>query len=132
MLQTFLNIMSLMCLVRRITLPSFTPGLSLVASSPINSVLKFAPAVNFTPLRTYMDNFNNKNTAIKAPTGWMHKDRAREGYRTDKTRSRREYYQHYSEVKRVRTYGYEKRMSTEGGRKMLMRRMLRGKDDLAM
>ena len=119
--------MSLIAWARGYALPT------LISKSPMlsSSLVPARAVLNCTPLRTYMDNFHNKNTNIKPHIGWMHQDRARQAYRTDKANKRREYIRTYSEVKRIRTYGYEKRMSTEGGRKMLMRRILRGKDDLA-
>ncbi|XP_023299369.2 39S ribosomal protein L34, mitochondrial [Lucilia cuprina] len=35
------------------------------------------------------------------------------------------------EVKRIKVHGWEARMSTEGGRRVLMRRILKGRYDLA-
>eukprot|EP00090_Calanus_glacialis_P028216 TRINITY_DN45391_c0_g1_i1.p1 TRINITY_DN45391_c0_g1~~TRINITY_DN45391_c0_g1_i1.p1 ORF type:complete len:141 (-),score=42.43 TRINITY_DN45391_c0_g1_i1:56-433(-) len=124
--------MSLMTLVRRVAMIPSTPALPQIfglASSPLASMLKMAPILTSSPLRTYMKNFDNENNNIPPVHGWMHQNRARQGYRTGK--GRREYIATYSDAKRVRTYGWEKRMSTEGGRKMLMRRILRGKDHLA-
>jgi len=119
--------MSLMAFARVMAVPKLISTSSALSSSivPARAIL------NYTPLRNFMDNFHNKNNNIKPHIGWMHQDRARQAYRTDKSSRRREYNRTYSEVKRVRTIGFEKRMSTEGGRKMLMRRILRGKDDLA-
>jgi ribosomal protein L34 len=132
MLQINSTTMSLMTLVRRVTMIPSTPALPQVlglASSPLTSVLKVTPILTSSPLRTYMKNFNNENNNIGPVFGWMHQNRARQGYRTGK--GRREYIATYSDAKRVRTYGWEKRMSSEGGRKMIMRRILRAKDHLA-
>jgi len=106
---------------------------TLVSISPILScpLLKAGPSFDCTPLRTFMDNFHNKNNNIKPHIGWMHEGRLRQAYRADNYNRRRQYDKTYSEVKRVRKLGWEHRMSTEGGRKMIMRRILRGKDDLA-
>jgi len=85
-------------------------------------LLNIQPVVAMTPLRTYIKNFDNDKTAILPTLGWMHQNRARQGYRTKK--SKREYFPTYSEAKRVRAFGYDKKMSTEGGRKMIMKRIL--------
>ena len=130
MLQTSTTTMALISMIRKVAMPQIsqyvTTPLTPVLAVPL---LKFTPVLNFSPLRTYMDNFNNERTHIKPVLGWMHQNRARQAYRTGK--GRREYIPSYSEVKRVRSYGWERRMSTEGGRKQIMRRILRGRDHLA-
>ena len=75
--------------------------------------------------RSYMENFQNPKTGVRPIRGWMHQNKALypEG-------SKRNYLMNYSEIKRLKKWGYESRMSTEGGRKMIMRRILRNKDVL--
>ena len=79
--------------------------------------------------RTYIKNFFNPETKVKPVRGWMHqKKEMHEGNRHKKLiiNIRR-----YSEIKRQRSCSYEARMQTEGGRKFIMRRILRMKDHLS-
>eukprot|EP00092_Neocalanus_flemingeri_P031927 GFUD01034686.1.p1 GENE.GFUD01034686.1~~GFUD01034686.1.p1 ORF type:complete len:123 (+),score=26.42 GFUD01034686.1:55-423(+) len=121
--------MALLGLVRKAAMLPSSGVLPLTSIMSMTPLLKCTPLLYLTPLRTYMDNFNNERTHIKPVLGWMHENRVRQGYRSAK--SRREYIASYSEAKRIRSFGWEKRMSTEGGRKIIMRRILRGKDHLA-
>jgi len=89
--------------------------------NPVNSVQP-------VPLRSYMKNFQNENNNIKPVLGWMHQNRVRQAYGSNA--KNRQSLKTYSEVKRW-SYGYESRMKTEGGRKIIMRRILRGKDHLS-
>ena len=90
----------------------------------------FQPAsVMLGQTRNYMKNFFNPDTRVKPVRGWMHQDREKgPGNRHKKMiiNLRR-----YSEIKRQRHSSYEARMKTEGGRKIIMRRILRMKDHLS-
>ena len=100
------------------------------------TIFRLSPFQSFQPgsmilgqTRNYMKNFFNKETKMKAVRGWMHQDREKgPGNRHKKLiiNIRR-----YSEIKRQRTASYEARMQTEGGRKIIMRRILRMKDHLS-
>ena len=98
-------------------------------SSSMSSMSASFASVNVFPVRTYLSNFFNDKTAIKPRFGWMHQNRGLPpGNRTKKLRL---HHMTYSEIKRQRKASYEARMKTEGGRKIIMRRILMGKDHMS-
>jgi len=114
-----------MALINMVKKMSFLPS---ALNTPL---LNIQPVLSTAPLRTYIKNFDNEETAIKPPVGWMHQNRSKQGYRTYKSRRAHGPDEFYSEVKRVRVYGYDKLMSTEGGRKRIMKKILLGEDCLS-
>ena len=114
--------MALANLMRKVSLTSS------ISSSSSLLPTSFA-SVNISPVRTYLSNFFNDKTAIKPRFGWMHQNRGLPpGNRHKKLRL---HIMNYSEIKRQRKASYEARMKTEGGRKIIMRRMLMGKDHMS-
>ena len=100
---------------------------SLLRLSPFQSYQ--SPSLLLGQTRNYMNNFFNPDTKIKPVRGWMHQKKEKQaGNRHKKLiiNIRR-----YSEIQRQRTSSYEARMKTEGGRKIIMRRILRMKDHLS-
>jgi len=97
------------------------------------SIGNYLPLTTAVPMviscRTYLDNFNNKSTAIPPPREYMHKDRMHFGY--GRVYVNRIYLPRVSEVKRIRKLHWNSRMATEGGRMIIMRKKLRQKDILA-
>jgi len=75
-----------------------------------------------------MKNFEEENTGYRPVSGWRNRNRrhfqGRDYYVNRMTFDR------HSEVKQRRKTGYEQRMTTEGGRRILLRKILRGKDVL--
>ena len=135
--------MSLLSMVNRLSLStlqySVPPSFSRAPTTP-----------TFQPSRSYINNFFNEKTKINLQKvrwylatllvlllvtmllqGWYGENRVRQGYRQNKTKRMQLHLMKYSEVHRVRSYGWEARMKTEGGRKMIMRKILRGEDHLA-
>ena len=112
--------MALSNLMRRVTSLSSVSSLS-------NSLL--LPRVEVSLVRTYINNFFNEKTAIKPVRGWMHQNRPRGP--GNKHKKMRLTIRSYSEHKRQNCYSYEARMRTEGGRKIIMRRILMGRDHLS-
>ena len=116
--------MALANLMRKVSLTSSMSSMSTSSLLPAS----FA-SVNVFPVRTYLSNFFNDKTAIKPRFGWMHQNRGLPpGNRTKKLRL---HHMTYSEIKRQRKASYEARMKTEGGRKIIMRRILMGKDHMS-
>ena len=100
------------------------------------SIFRLSPFQSFQPgslllgqTRNYMKNFFNAETKVKPVRGWMHQDR--EKGPGNKHKKLRINLLRYSEIKRQRKSSYEARMQTEGGRKIIMRRILRMKDHLS-
>ena len=115
--------MALVNLMRKVSLP---PTL-LSMESPL--LTASVAAINIVPVRSYMKNFFNDKTAIKPARGWMHQDREMgPGNRIKRLRLA---IKSYSEIKRQRKFSYEARMKTEGGRRIIMRRILMGRDHLS-
>ena len=104
------------------------------ATVPIKSISSLSQpssfaAINTVPVRNYIKNFFNEKTAIKPVLGWMHQNREKGA--GNKTKKLRLNLMRYSEIKRQRTSSYEARMKTEGGRKIIMRRILMDRDHLS-
>jgi len=106
-------------------------SLSTLQYSVLPSFSRAPTTPAFQPSRSYINNFFNEKTKINLQKGWYGENRVRQGYRQNKTKRMQLHLMKYSEVHRVRSYGWEARMKTEGGRKMIMRKILRGEDHLA-
>ena len=115
-----------MALVNLMKKVSFTCTISSLASSSLLPA-SFA-SINVAPVRTYLANFFNDKTAIKPRFGWMHQNRGLPP--GNKVKKMRLYDMKYSEIKRQRKISYEARMKTEGGRKIIMKKILMGKDHM--
>jgi len=100
---------------------------TLLRLSPLQSCQP--TSVLLAQTRNYIKNFFNAETKVKPVRGWMHQNKEKQAGNKHKKliiNIRR-----YSEIKRQRTASYEARMQTEGGRKIIMRRILRMKDHLS-
>lgn len=83
-------------------------------------------ACQLQPVRTYIKNFYEEGTAVKPAAGWMHKQGGHFEHRwPDK---RRINFKLPNEARRIRLKSYETLMKTTGGREILMKRILYGKD----
>ena len=107
---------------------------SMTMSSPITSLANrlLVPRVevtNTSSVRSYIGNFFNEKTAIKPKLGWMHQNRPKGP--GNKHKKMRLTIRNYSELKRQKSYSYEARMKTEGGRRIIMRRILMNRDHLS-
>jgi len=110
--------------LRRLTisaLPSFPCTTSHLPCTPATPSLTMV-------CRTYMKNFTERNNGHRPRVAWhgknLHHMQNKLPYHV------RMYLPRLSEVKQRRKYGYEQRMETEGGRRILLRKILRGKDVL--
>ena len=115
--------MSLVNLMRNMTISS--PFTSFVSRLLIPKV----EVTNTSSVRSYIGNFFNDKTAIKPKLGWMHQNRPKGP--GNKHKKMRLTIRNYSELKRQKCFSYEARMNTEGGRKLIMRRILMGRDHLS-
>jgi len=79
-------------------------------------------------VRTYLKNFYEQGTSLKPPAGWMHRNRRHFQHRNVDTR--RNYFPVPSEVKRIRKFGWNARMATWSGRKIIMNRIIKNRDVL--
>lgn len=121
--------MALMGLVRR--LPAFpvfqqpallSPGLQNLALAPPSTPFAFPIS------RSYMKNFEEENTGHRPVSGWRNQNRRH--FQGRLYYVNRMTFDRHSEVKQRRKTGYEHRMASEGGRRVILRKILRGKDVL--
>jgi len=106
--------------------PAIVPSLNLKGLTGLSSspLAVFA----FPPSRSYMKNFEEENTGLRPVAGW--RNRNRRHFQGRQYYVNRMNFDRHSEVKQRRKTGYEHRMTTEGGRRILLRKILRGKDVL--
>ena len=100
---------------------------TLLRLSPLHSYQP--PSLLIGQSRNYIKNFFNPDTKIKPVRGWMHQIKEKQAGNRHKKMII--HLRRYSEIQRQRTASYEARMQTVGGRKIIMRRILRMKDHLS-
>merc|ERR1712226_126877 len=83
---------------------------------------------SIVPTRTYMKNFEEENTGYRPVVAYRNRDRRH--FQNKNFYVNRMYIPRYSEVKRMRKFGYESRMNTEGGRRLIMKKILMHEDVL--
>jgi len=100
----------------------------LLAARQLAPLLPSSPLVRLQLTRTYLKNFYDPGTAIKPPAGWMHKNRRHFEHSNKDGRIIK--LPIPKETKRIRKFGWDAMMMTEGRRRMVMDRILKKEDVL--